>query len=87
VLLGEILLRSGMAERMYNALVLWVPWCRRPDALQHRGVRDVSRATSGSSVATAATIGTVALGEVEKRGYSGAACFLARSLPAARSAS
>jgi tripartite ATP-independent transporter DctM subunit len=27
-------------------------------------------ATSGSSVATAATIGTVALGEVEKRGYS-----------------
>ena len=27
-------------------------------------------ATSGSSVATAATIGTVALGEIEKRGYS-----------------
>ncbi|HYY62139.1 MAG TPA: TRAP transporter large permease subunit, partial [Burkholderiales bacterium] len=26
VLLGEILLRSGMAERMYNALMLWVPW-------------------------------------------------------------
>jgi len=25
VLLGEILLRSGIAERMYNALVLWVP--------------------------------------------------------------
>ena len=26
VLLGEVLLRSGMAERMYNALVLWMPW-------------------------------------------------------------
>ena len=26
VLLGEILLRSGMAERMYGALVLWMPW-------------------------------------------------------------
>src|SRR5262245_62226846 len=27
-------------------------------------------ATSGSSVATAATIGTVAMGEIDKRGYS-----------------
>ena len=33
VLLGEILLRSGMAERMYNALVLWVPWL--PGGLMH----------------------------------------------------
>ena len=27
VLLGEFLLRSGIADRMYNALVLWVPGC------------------------------------------------------------
>jgi C4-dicarboxylate transporter, DctM subunit len=70
VLLGEILLRSGMAERMYNALVLWVPWL--PGGLMHANIAACAMfaATSGSSVATAATIGTVALGEIEKRGYS-----------------
>ena len=70
VLLGEILLRSGMAERMYSALVLWVPWL--PGGLMHSniGACAMFAATSGSSVATAATIGTVAFGEIEKRGYT-----------------
>ena len=70
VLLGEILLRSGMAERMYNALVLWVPWL--PGGLMHTNIVACAMfaATSGSSVATAATIGTVAMGEIKKRGYS-----------------
>lgn len=70
VLLGEILLRSGIAERMYNALVLWVPWL--PGGLMHTNIIACAMfaATSGSSVATAATIGTVALGEIRKHGYS-----------------
>jgi C4-dicarboxylate transporter DctM subunit len=70
VLLGEILLRSGMAERMYNALVLWIPWL--PGGLMHSNIAACAlfAATSGSSVATAATIGTVAMGEIEKHGYS-----------------
>src|SRR5213083_1552135 len=70
ILLGEILLRSGMAERMYNALVLWVPWL--PGGLMHSNIAACAMfaATSGSSVATAATIGTVAMGEIEKHGYS-----------------
>ncbi len=70
VLLGEILLRSGMAERMYSALVLWIPWL--PGGLMHSNIAACAMfaATSGSSVATAATIGTVALNEVEKHGYS-----------------
>jgi C4-dicarboxylate transporter, DctM subunit len=70
VLLGEILLRSGMAERMYNALVLWIPWL--PGGLMHSNIAACAMfaATSGSSVATAATIGTVALNEIEKHGYS-----------------
>jgi C4-dicarboxylate transporter DctM subunit len=70
VLLGEILLRSGMAERMYNALVLWMPWL--PGGLMHSNIAACAMfaATSGSSVATAATIGTVAIGEIEKHGYS-----------------
>ena len=70
VLLGEILLRSGVAERMYNALVLWVPWL--PGGLMHSNIAACAMfaATSGSSVATAATIGTVAIGEIKKHGYS-----------------
>ncbi|MGK7870361.1 TRAP transporter large permease [Falsiroseomonas sp. E2-1-a20] len=70
VLLGEILLRSGIAERMYSALVQWMPWL--PGGLMHSNIVacGLFAATSGSSVATAATIGTVALGEVERRGYN-----------------
>ena len=70
VLLGEVLLRSGMAGRMYNALVLWIPWM--PGGLMHANIAACAMfaATSGSSVATAATIGTVAMEEIEKRGYS-----------------
>jgi C4-dicarboxylate transporter, DctM subunit len=70
VLLGEILLRSGMAERMYNALVQWMPWL--PGGLMHTNIVACAMfaATSGSSAATAATIGTVAMGEIKKHGYS-----------------
>jgi len=70
VLLGEVLLRSGMAERMYNALVLWMPWL--PGGLMHSNIAACAMfaATSGSSVATAATIGTVAMDEIDKHGYS-----------------
>jgi tripartite ATP-independent transporter DctM subunit len=70
ILLGEILLRSGMAERMYNAMVEWLSWI--PGGLMHSniGACTMFAATSGSSVATAATIGTVALAEVKKHGYS-----------------
>ena len=70
VLLGEILLRSGIAERMYNSLIIWVPWL--PGGLMHTNIVACAMfaATSGSSVATAATIGTVAMGEIKKHGYS-----------------
>ncbi|MGQ0663314.1 MAG: TRAP transporter large permease [Pseudomonadota bacterium] len=70
VLLGEILLRSGMAERMYAAMIQWLSWL--PGGLMHAniGACTMFAATSGSSVATAATIGTVALAEVKKYGYS-----------------
>jgi tripartite ATP-independent transporter DctM subunit len=70
ILLGELLLRSGMAERMYKALILWMPWL--PGGLMHTNIAACAlfAATSGSSVATAATIGTVAMGEIDKHGYS-----------------
>ena len=70
ILLGEILLRSGFAERMYAALINWVSWL--PGGLMHSNIAAcaVFAATSGSSVATAATVGTVALPEARRFGYN-----------------
>ena len=70
VLLGEILLRAGIADRMYNALAVWME--ALPGGLLHTNTiaSAVFAATSGSSVATAATIGTVAIPTLEKRGYN-----------------
>jgi tripartite ATP-independent transporter DctM subunit len=69
VLLGEILLRSGIATRMYEAMARWLSWL--PGGLMHSniGASALFAATSGSSVATAATIGTVAVPEIDKRKY------------------
>ncbi len=69
VLLGEILLRAGVAERMYAALSLWL--ARLPGGLMHANIAACAlfAATSGSSVATAATIGTVALPQAKTFGY------------------
>lgn len=70
ILLGEILLRSGMAEKMYSAMTLWLSWL--PGGLMHAniGASALFAATSGSSVATAATVGTVAIPEIKKQGYN-----------------
>ena len=69
VMLGEILLRSGIAERVYNGIAQWLSWL--PGGLMHAniGACAMFAATSGSSVATAATIGTVAIPEIKKHNY------------------
>ena len=69
ILLGEIMLRAGVARRMYNAVAQWLGWL--PGGLMHANIGScaIFAATSGSSVATAATVGTVAYPEIEKRGY------------------
>lgn len=70
VLLGEILLRAGITERMYEGIVKWLGWL--PGGLMHSNIGSSAlfAATSGSSVATAATIGTIAIPQIEKRGYN-----------------
>ena len=70
ILLGEILLRSGIAAAMYEGIVKWLGWL--PGGLMHANTGSCAlfAATSGSSVATAATIGTVAIPQIEKRGYN-----------------
>jgi C4-dicarboxylate transporter, DctM subunit len=69
VLMGELLLRSGIADRMFGALAAWLG--QLPGGLLHTsvGCSALFAATSGSSVATAATIGTVALPSLHQRGY------------------
>jgi tripartite ATP-independent transporter DctM subunit len=70
ILLGEIFLRTGIAEDMYAALSKWVSWL--PGGLMHANIASCTlfAATSGSSVATAATIGTLALPQQKKYGYN-----------------
>ena len=69
VLLGEILVRGGIATRTYAALDKWFSWL--PGGLIHAniGTATMFSATSGSSVATAATVATVALPQADKLGY------------------
>ena len=70
ILLGEILLRSGLAEKMYGAMVKWLSWL--PGGLMHSNIAACAlfAATSGSSVATAATVGTVAIPQARRYGYN-----------------
>ncbi|MBV6274091.1 TRAP transporter large permease [Alcaligenaceae bacterium CGII-47] len=70
ILLGEILMRAGVTERMYKALADWLS--HLPGGLLHSniGACAIFAAISGSSVATAATMGTVALPAMKKRHYS-----------------
>ncbi len=69
LLMGEILLRAGLSERLYRALNLWLN--RMPGGLLHTNIvaSGVFSAISGSSVATAATMGSVAMPFFKGRGY------------------
>ena len=69
VLLGEILVGGGVAARTYGALDKWLGWL--PGGLVHAniGTATMFSATSGSSVATAATVATVAMPQAERLGY------------------
>lgn len=69
VLMGEIIVRSGIAGRAYRAMDHWLSWL--PGGLLHANVvtSTLFSATSGSSVATAATISTVALPQQRALGY------------------
>ncbi len=69
VLLGQLLVVSGVAEKTYRVMEKWMSWL--PGGLMHANIAAsaVFSATSGSSVATAATMGTLALPEAKRFGY------------------
>jgi tripartite ATP-independent transporter DctM subunit len=69
IILGEVLLRSGVSEKIYNALS---PLFRRvPGGLLHTNIAvcTLFGAVSGSSLSTAAAVGSVAYPEMTARGY------------------
>lgn len=70
ILLGEVLLRAGFAEGMYRAMALWLSWL--PGGLMHAniGASTLFAATSGSSVATSATVGTVSIPQMTRYRYN-----------------
>ena len=70
LLMGELMLRSGLGDRMYGALSRWLSFL--PGGLIHSNIAScaVFAACSGSSVATSATISRVALPTFRQRGYS-----------------
>jgi C4-dicarboxylate transporter DctM subunit len=70
IMMGEILVRSGISERMYRTLSYWLG--PLPGGLLHSNIAACAMfaAVSGSSAATAATIGSVSMPAFRARGYS-----------------
>ncbi len=70
IFMGGLLLRSGITSGMFDALVRW--FGRAPGGLAHAsaGASAIFAAVSGSSLATAATLGKVACPDMIQRGYS-----------------
>lgn len=69
ILMGEILLRSRLSDDMFKGLAPWVGGL--PGKLLHVNIFGcaIFAAVSGSSAATAATIGKMSIPELTKRGY------------------
>lgn len=70
ILMGEILVNAQIAGKMYRSLSDWVQWL--PGKLLHSNIASSTMfsAISGSSVATAATISTVAFPTFREHGYN-----------------
>ena len=70
ILMGELMNRSGMGERMYSAISRWI-WFL-PGGLIHTNIVScaIFAACSGSSVATSATISRTSLPAFRQRNYS-----------------
>src|SRR5438876_87085 len=80
VFMSGILLHSGIGKGLYTAVARWVSFLPGGLAVASIFSCAIFAAISGSSVATAATIGLIAIPEMERRGYARPLIF--RSLAA-----
>ena len=69
IFLGYLAFNSGIAERLYNAAYKWFGHWRGGLAIATIGADELFAAICGSNTATAATMGTVALPQMQKFGY------------------
>jgi len=72
LLMGEFATRAGLSGSLFEAANAWVGHRRGGLAMATIGASAGFGAITGSSLATAATMGRVALPEMRRRGYSGA---------------
>lgn len=70
ILMGAFLLRSGVTSDLFSVMLKW--FGRFPGGIAHAtvGACGIFAAVSGSSLATAATMGMTACPEMTQRGYS-----------------
>lgn len=70
ILMADILLRAGVSDRFYNGLSVLVR--RLPGGLLQTNIAGCAlfSSISGSSVATAAAVGTVAIPQLQAKGYN-----------------
>jgi C4-dicarboxylate transporter, DctM subunit len=69
IFMSAILLHSGIGSSLYTAVTRWVSFLPGGLAIASVFACAIFGAVCGSSVATAATIGLIAIPEMEKRGY------------------
>ena len=72
LLMGQLATRSGLSESLFRAAADWVGHRRGGLAMAAVGACAGFGSVCGSSLATAATMGQVALPELRRNGYSGA---------------
>jgi tripartite ATP-independent transporter DctM subunit len=70
VFMSGVLLHSGIGKGLYTAVARWVSFLPGGLAVASIFSCAIFAAISGSSVATAATIGMIAIPEMERRGYA-----------------
>jgi tripartite ATP-independent transporter DctM subunit len=69
VLMGHFALQSGLSEKAYDAAHKWLSPFKGGLALASTVACALFAATSGSSIATAATVGQIAIPEMKKHNY------------------
>ncbi len=69
ILMGNLLVYTGMAERLYKALYYWAGPLRGALAIGTIGISAIFAAMCGSSGATTVTVGNIAIPEMLKRSY------------------
>ncbi len=70
ILMGEFCFRSGMSSGLYDAASKWLNWLPGGLACANVVACAVFGAICGSVAATTATMGTVAMPEMRKKGYA-----------------